>query len=115
MGMDAQHLTFSEEAQFEQVVLHAITSRYAGDLERQEDPRGKEADRYVPVDDIHDLILELWGAYFTPDMLDAFEQQLTEEGIEREHWGPHAYCSEEELEYEEEQRARDAELEQNSF
>ena len=75
--------------------MRAIAARYFGELERREDLRGKWEDTYTALDDTRDLIVELWGSYFTAEMLVRFEEQLSEHGLEREAWGPNTYCEEE--------------------
>jgi hypothetical protein len=97
--MRTPHLTWDEKFQFERLVLKSITSRYQGELECQEWGHKGEV-TYIPLDtgDIHDIAVELWGEYLTRDMLDTLEQELCEDGADREEWNSKAYCEEEERE-----------------
>jgi hypothetical protein len=101
--MRTQSLTWDEQFAFERLVLKSITSRYQGELERWGSSHGRIS--YAPVDtsEIHDLLVDLWGEHITRDTLDRLEQELCEEGADRDEWGPKAYCEEDD----EEERERD--------
>jgi hypothetical protein len=97
-------LTWDEEFKLRDLVLRSITSRYQGELECSEwGHKGEVA--YTPLDtgDIHDIAVELWGERLTRDWLSDLEQQLCEDGADREEWNPKNYCDEEEEEERERQ------------
>jgi hypothetical protein len=109
--MDTQHLNLDEELRLNELVLHSVRSRYGGELERWDDVRDGSVG-YTPLDDdIRDLLNALWDTYLTPDKLDGFERRLREDGVDREDWGPQAWC-EEDIEDEAEQRARELDAEE---
>jgi hypothetical protein len=103
--MNTLRLTFDEECRLEHLVLKSVRSRYDGDLERFDDRDGGFCYGPFDVDSVHDLLIALWGKYFTPDQLGAFERELRDDAVDREEWGPRAWCDED-LE-EEEARERD--------
>jgi hypothetical protein len=75
------------------LIENSIIARYSGDLERHEDPRGKRADTYTPLDTdaIRELLVTLWGEHITAQALELVFETLTMEGAEE--W-PQAWCEE---------------------
>jgi hypothetical protein len=61
-----------------------IIERYSGELEKQEDPRGKQASEYVPldVDEIRKLLNTPWGVLVAIKGLGHVSTTLVEDGAE---------------------------------
>ena len=61
-----------------------IIERYSGELEKQEDPRGKQASEYVPldVDEIRKLLNTPWGVLVAIKGLGHLSTTLVEDGAE---------------------------------
>jgi hypothetical protein len=74
------------------LIVTSVVQRYDGDLDKHEDPRDGGV-TYTPndTDHIRSLLMELWGALFTPKVLNDAYDQLIEEGAGA--W-PLAYCEE---------------------
>jgi hypothetical protein len=86
-------LIFKEEDQLFTLIETSIVERYAGDLERQEDPRGKCADTYIPLDtdNIRELLTTLWGELVSAETIERAYTTLIEHGAEK--W-PLGWCEE---------------------
>jgi hypothetical protein len=87
-------ITATEENQLLALIETSIIERYDGDLERQEDPRMKCADTYVPLDTdaIRELLTTLWGELVSAQTIEQVYTTLVEDGAEK--W-PQAWCEEE--------------------
>jgi hypothetical protein len=85
-------LTSDERFQFEELVDASVVARYEGDLERGEDPKTGGV-YYVPLDDVRDVLMALWGELLTPQAIEDTVERLTTEGAE--YW-PHGWCEEDE-------------------
>jgi hypothetical protein len=89
-----EHITFKEEHQFFTLIETSIIERYTSDLERSEDPRGKYADTYIPLDTDHirELLTTLWGELVSAETIERVYATLVKDGAEK--W-PLGWCEEE--------------------
>ena len=116
--MPTAHLLIAALMTFDDLVTRSVATRYAGDLERHEDPRGKCGPLYAPCDttNIRELLVELWGERLLLDEIDRIQDALID-GLEREAW-PHAWCKEDldaEAEALAREQDRDRDLEQDRY
>ncbi len=102
-----------EQIAFENLVDATITARYTGELERQEDPRGKRADLFTALDtsQVRELLIELWGTRLTADAIENAFLRLTEDGTET--W-PHGWCDDDIAEDEDIRLARDLDAQEEA-